>query len=345
MKSQQFRIIVAAILVALVISACQKDLPPVIDSLTATPDSIFPGDTSILAFTVIGGGGVGDVLEVEWHSGQGLFVHDSDLTDRIVKWVAPKYIGDHYIFLSITNSAAGNMSQDSVFVHVNDTMGAFIDPRDGNEYDWVKIGSQIWMAENLAYLTEITSADSMSSSEKCYYVCGFEGNNVAEAKATMAYICYGVWYNWPAAMDGVNGSGDASLRVQGVCPPGWHLPSDDEWAILEGSLGMSESEFYKDGWRYSGTVGGKLKEAGTNHWAEPNYLATNSSGFNALPAGGRDQGKGFCSLSKGEVALFWTATAYDINLSWYRSLFYLDGGVGRHRYYNYGGRSIRCVKN
>ncbi|MCK5822092.1 MAG: hypothetical protein KAH17_09400 [Bacteroidales bacterium] len=101
----------------------------------------------------------------------------------------------------------------------------------------------------------------------------------------------------------------------------------------------------KDGWRYSGTVGGKLKEAGTNHWDEPNYLATNSSGFKALPAGGRDNSIGPCSLTKGEVAQYWTATAYDINSSWYTSLFYLDGGVGRHRYYNYGGRSIRCVKD
>jgi len=321
------------IVILLVLSSCQKENhPPVIESLFAIPDTVQPGDTVELHCAAIDEDG--EELAYYW------FFQGSSFSSSF--WVAPNDPGDYYVHVQVSDKI--EYVEDSLLILVRGP-GIFIDSRDGKVYRYITIGSQTWMAENLAYLPEITSADSMSSSEKCYYVCGFEGDNVAEAKTTMAYTCYGVWYNWPAAMDGVNGSGDASLRVQGVCPPGWHLPSDDEWTILEGSLGMSESEFYKDGWRYSGTVGGKLKEAGTNHWSEPNYLATNSSGFKALPAGGRDNSIGSCSLTKGEVAQYWTATAYDINLSWYRSLFYLDGGVGRHRYYNYGGRSVRCLRD
>ncbi len=317
----------------LVFSSCQKENhPPIIESLFAIPDTVQPGDTVELHCTATDEDG--EDLVFYW------FFQGSGFSNPI--WVAPDDPGDYYLHVRVSDQT--DYVEDSLLILVRGT-GRFIDSRDGKVYRYVTIGSQTWMAENLMYLSKITPADSMSSSEKCYYVCGYEGDNVAEAKASQTYITYGVWYNWPAAMDGVISSGDASFRVQGVCPSGWHLPSDEEWAILEESLGMSESEFYKDGWRYSGTVGGKLKEAGTIHWSEPNYEATNSSGFKALPAGGRDQSKGSCSLTKGEIAQYWTATAYDKNLSWYRNLFYLDGGIGRHRYYKYGGRSVRCLRD
>lgn len=222
-------------------------------------------------------------------------------------------------------------------------IGTFTDSRDQQVYKYLTIGTQVWMGENLAYLPEVTHPDTSSATKKCYYVCGYHGEDVSEAKATEFYSAYGVWYNWPAAIDG--NYGDELAGGQGVCPPGWHLPDDQEWAILEMYLGMDEGETQKDGWRYSGEVGAKLKEAGTTHWADPNYGATDSVGFTALPAGSHDLTAGYCSLTKGESALFWTATAYNSTQSWYRSLSYLDLGIGRHRYYMYGGRSVRCVKN
>jgi uncharacterized protein (TIGR02145 family) len=235
----------------------------------------------------------------------------------------------------------GGCCKDDIFPPT----GTFTDSRDQHVYKYITVGNQIWMGENLAYLPVVSSADSSSPTEKYYHVCGYLGENVSEAKATAAYAAYGVLYNWPAAMDGDYSSSEALVGEQGVCPPGWHLPTDEEWFILEENMGMSEGETNKDGWRYSGNVGGKLKEAGTSHWAEPNYEATDSIGFTALPGGSRDQTASFCSLTGGEGAAFWTATAYNAGQAWYRNLSYLDAGIGRHRYYKYGGRSVRCVKD
>ena len=79
-------------------------------------------------------------------------------------------------------------------------------------------------------------------------------------------------YTWAAAMNGAATSSSKPSYVQGVCPTGWHLPSDVEWAELETYLGGID------------VAGGKMKEAGTTHWVSPNTGATNESGF--LPTRG-----------------------------------------------------------
>ena len=223
--------------------------------------------------------------------------------------------------------------------------GTFTDSRDNRQYRYLTIGTQIWMGENLAWLPEVTHPDSASLVKKCYYVCGYFGENVSEAKSTPAYSAVGVRYNWPAAVNGGSGTGDTMIGEQGACPPGWHVPGDQEWAVLEQCLGMSEGETQKDGWRYSGDVGGKLKEAGYAHWAQPNFGATDSSGFTAIPGGSNNRTAGLCLLTKGEGATFWTATNYNTTQSWYRSLSHIDAGIGRHRNFFYESHSLRCLKN
>src|SRR5690554_1847166 len=141
------------------------------------------------------------------------------------------------------------------------TSGTFIDSRDGNEYNWVQIGDQVWMVENLKYLPSVVGPGTGSQTTPHYYVYGYDGTNVADAKATDNYATYGVLYNWTTAMN--------------ACPDGWHLPSDAEWTELTDYLG-GES-----------VAGGKLKETGTTHWASPNTGATNETGFTALPEIGR----------------------------------------------------------
>ena len=97
--------------------------------------------------------------------------------------------------------------------------GTFVDSRDGTEYKTIKIGNQTWMAENLKYLPSVVGPATGSSTDPYYYVYGYQGTDVATAKATTNYQNYGVLYNWTAATT--------------ACPAGWHLPTDAEWNVLE----------------------------------------------------------------------------------------------------------------
>src|SRR5690554_5686681 len=208
------------------------------------------------------------------------------------------------------------------------TSGTFIDSRDGNEYNWVQIGDQVWMAENLAYLPSVNMvADgSENAAGSYYYVYGYDGTNVAEAKETDNYATYGVLYNWTAAMDGKASSTTNPSGIQGVCPAGWHLPSDAEWTELTDYLGGTS------------VAGGKLKETGTTHWNSPNTGATNETGFTALPGGYRyDYGTfddigygGFDDIGYG--GFWWSATERDATSAWDRGMSYGDSYV----YRNYG---------
>lgn len=110
--------------------------------------------------------------------------------------------------------------------------GSFTDSRDGNLYTWVKIGNQVWMAENLKYLPEVIGPGAGSETTPYYYVYDYNGTDVIAAKATANYQNYGALYNWPAAMNGAQSSSANPSTVQGVCPTGWHLPSDAEWTQL-----------------------------------------------------------------------------------------------------------------
>ena len=138
-------------------------------------------------------------------------------------------------------------------------------------YSTVLIGDQCWFSENCRYLPVVSSSSASSgggSSENSpyFYVYGYEGTDASAAMATENYDTYGVLYNWPAVM------------TEAICPSGWHIPSDAEFTQLTDFLGGE------------GVAGGKMKEAGYDHWNSPNTGATNSSGFTGLPGGYRDTG-------------------------------------------------------
>lgn len=215
--------------------------------------------------------------------------------------------------------------------------------QNGKGYAAVRIGDQIWMAENLAYLPAVSPPSAGSFIDKHYYVYGYYSNNVDEARSRATYSDYGVLYNWPAAVNGGVGSNSVPSGVQGACPDGWHLPSDEEWKVLERYLGMDEPDVNKTGWRNSGTVGGKLKETGTAHWADPNIGADNSTGFTALPGGHRVGGGYFNFMPINGT--FWTCTEAGSIVAWQRHLFHSHDGVDRENYPRREGLSVRCVKN
>ena len=129
--------------------------------------------------------------------------------------------------------------------------------------------------------------------------------------------------------------------VQGICPTGWHVPSDDEWKQLEMYLGMSQSDADNTTWR--GTdEGGKLKETGTDHWMAPNYGATNVSGFTALP-GGHRYGNEFNDVGGGG---YWHTCTLSGNSYAYRSMGDDHSDIYRaYGIYKAMGQSLRCVKD
>ena len=209
--------------------------------------------------------------------------------------------------------------------------GTFSDTRDFHIYKWVQIGEQIWMAENLAYLPSVSPSSEGSDTDPFYYVYNYEGSNIDEAKANLYYSTYGVLYNWESART--------------ACPSGWHLPSDAEWKKLEMFLGMSSSDINLEGSRESGSIGRVLKS--TSGW----YLDSNGnnrSGFNALPAGDRNNPDGFVNF--GEITGFWSSTEGPIigdtwESAWQRWLCYFYQGVYRNGTFRETGISVRCIKD
>jgi len=213
----------------------------------------------------------------------------------------------------------------------------------GNEYQTVQIGAQRWMAENLKtthyadgsaipLADEAAAWSALTAKDRAY--CWYDNS------ITNRYV-YGGLYSWAAAMNGAASSDMNPSGVQGVCPDGWHLPSDAEWKELEMYLGMNQAD--ADTLRFRGTnEGGLLKESGTTHWNPPNTGATNESGFTALPGGYRVHDGTFYDV--GDGAYFWTATEGRATRAWDRYLYYLDAGVYRYDDGQYNGFSVRCVE-
>ena len=150
------------------------------------------------------------------------------------------------------------------------------DPLEYQGYDYatVQIGEQCWFAENCRHLPEVSPSSEGSETAPYYYVYGYEGSTVAEAKATDSFEAFGVLYNWPAVV------------TEGICPTGWHTPSDEDWQTMEISLGMNESEAALIGWRGS-PVGEDIKSS--SGWNGGGNVS-NSSGLNGLPVGARYDG-------------------------------------------------------
>jgi uncharacterized protein (TIGR02145 family) len=124
--------------------------------------------------------------------------------------------------------------------------------------------------------------------------------------------------------------------AQGICPAGWHVPTDAEWTALTDFLGGIN------------VAGGKMKatgtiEAGTGLWYSPNGGATNSSGFSALPGGVRQYEGYFYHL--GYYAYYWSSSEYDTSYAWLRYLSFGGGTVLLYCYFQGNGMSSRCVKD
>ncbi len=212
--------------------------------------------------------------------------------------------------------------------NIIDNNNSITDSRDGSVYKTVTIGNQVWMAENLKYLPSVVGSSTGSNTVSHYYVYGFEGISVNDAKATSNYSTYGVLYNWPAAMNGEASSNTNPSGVQGICPDGWHLPSREEFMELIEFLGESNA-------------GSKLKAAGSTYWNKDK--GTNESGFTALGSGFRSHfTEDFIGFKTDTY--FWTSNAQTLQLN--------QGSVNLNPFLAISvnvekgdGSCIRCVKN
>ncbi len=204
---------------------------------------------------------------------------------------------------------------------------------DGNIYNTIKIGTQVWLKENLK-VTRYNNGDpillvkdtvawtSLTTPAYCNY-------NNSERIAQE----YGRMYNYYTVTD-----------PRKLCPAGTHVPDDAEWERLSDFLGGLK------------VAGGKMKEAGTKHWRSPNVMVidttngnfseipTEESGFSALPAGRQYHN---CYTFLGEYTQMWSVTQceYDDDLVWCRYLTFSLPHLNRFTYKKHYGLSVRCLKD
>lgn len=214
------------------------------------------------------------------------------------------------------------ISAITLFISGNGIRSQTVTDFDGNIYQTVTIGTQVWMRENLKSLHY---SDGTPINEVWSY-------NNSEAEAAV----YGRIYSWNAAMKGASSSDLIPSGVQGVCPTGWHLPGSSEWRILTDRYG---GEFL---------AGAQLKEAGTLHWLSPNTGATNESGFTALPGGFHYQPEGGFGVM-GSTGGWWTSyNSGDYIYSLYmgnETTNAIQFGTYQGPGYSYNDMSVRCLKD
>ncbi len=199
----------------------------------------------------------------------------------------------------------------------------FTDTRDGKTYNTVQIGTQCWMAQNLNIGIKINSSGDQTNNSiiEKYCYSNLESN----------CDIYGGLYQWNEMMQYVTTAG-----VQGICPAGWHIPTDAEWTTVTIFLGGTS------------VAGGKMKttgtlQAGTGLWNSPNTAATNESGFSAVPAGGRNPYGTFVDL--GNYGNWWISAETNSSNAWYRRMKYGDGKVNSYNSYKSTGFSGRCLRD
>ena len=201
---------------------------------------------------------------------------------------------------------------------------------DGYTYKTVKIGEQEWFAENLkttvyANGEEIpySRTDDSWTTQEIGMRCSYDHDEARSAQ-------YGQLYNWYAVDD-----------ERGLCPSGWHVPSDEEWQDLEVFLGMSKADVSLEGARGSGqlSIGTKLKAK--SGW-EKGRDGTDDFGFSALPGGLRHNVNGVF-YNAGDYGLWWSSSPNN-GYAWFRSVAkYAD--FDRNFNHHQRGHSVRCLRD
>ena len=266
--------------------------------------------------------------------------------------------GDQLTFMTSSSTTPTPVDGDAIPCPGTPT----VTDHEGNVYNTVQIGTQCWTKENLRTTTSpSTGTYLIPAADANYTYTGKQARWYNNDSATYAPMNYGLLYNWNAAVDtfntaygetSVNTSSSNAVSVtfnghrRGICPNGWHLPSDAEWTQLTNYVG-SQSEYTCSG--NSNYIAKAL--ASTEGWnsysgecypGDQSVTANNATGFSAVPAGFCD---GSSFLSAGDYAYFWSSTQSYSYYAWYRLLYYYYAYVARGYDGKGSGFSVRCLRD
>ena len=327
------------ILLLLVFSACEKNSTPVVVTYPATICNLEMTTFSVHGFLADNGG---KTLKYRGFC-LGSIENPTDALPENIEYNLNGFQGGQ--FSSVIRVLAGSTYHVRAFLKTGNTgdsvyygndisftvsgpySGQFTDIRDSAEYNWVKIGDQTWMSQNLAYLPAVSGPGSGSDRVPICYVYSYNGKDTAEAKVYTytdsisgntinPFKDYGVLYNWAAAKT--------------ACPEGWHVPVDSEWQTLVRINGPG--------------AGANLKETGFKHWKDANISAkaTNFTSYSAVGGGIRDSLSGF--IHSRQNAAFWSATSNGSS-EWAWLLYYNSDLCVRNYFDINAGLSVRCIKD
>jgi uncharacterized protein (TIGR02145 family) len=227
-------------------------------------------------------------------------------------------------------NTCGNSSYTTLAITLFSCGTPYTDTRNSKTYNTVSIGTQCWFVENLDIGTRIDGpsyqADNGTIEKYCY-------ENIDDSCNV-----YGGLYQWNEMMQYTTAEG-----TQGICPDGWHIPSDGEWCVLEDEVDIGTITCPRGG--LGGTDAGyHLREAGTAHWSPPNAGATNSSGFTALPGGRRVVYGNFSNIN--DWGNWWSSTQTSSSNARGRGIVYTSGQVNSSNSDKLSfGYSVRCIRD